>query len=70
MTQHLTAIKVAQLLSSAEMVGDYRGSTELCFSPHGLRGGDIFYDIGTARATSLVIQTLIPSVIFVAEKAG
>lgn len=64
MPQHLTAVKVAQLVSDAKVVGDYRGSTDLCFSPHGMKGGDISYDIGTAGSTSLVFQTLIPALVF------
>jgi len=68
MPQHLTAVKLAQLVSAAEVVGDYAGSTELFFSPQGIRGGDVSYDIRTAGSTSLVFQTLIPALIFGNEK--
>lgn len=64
MPQHLTSVRAAQLLSSAEVIGDYPGSTELIFSPHSIKGGDFFFDIGTAGSTSLVLQTLIPALVF------
>jgi len=64
MPQHLTAVRAAQLLSNAEVTGDNTGSTELVFSPGEVKGGDFFFDIGTAGSTSLVLQTLIPSLVF------
>ncbi len=64
MPQHLTAVRAAQLLSGAEVTGDRVGSTDISFSPGETRGGDFFFDIGTAGSTSLVLQTLIPAVVF------
>ncbi|MEW6067877.1 MAG: RNA 3'-terminal phosphate cyclase [Nitrospirota bacterium] len=64
MPQHLTCVRAGQLLSDAEVKGDYTGSTEFLFSPHEVKGGDFLFDIGTAGATSLVLQTLIPAIIF------
>ncbi|MEN6488376.1 MAG: RNA 3'-terminal phosphate cyclase [Smithella sp.] len=64
MPQHLTAVRAAQMISDAAVVGDFKGSTDLSFSPNGLQGGDIFYNIGTAGSTSLVFQTLIPALAF------
>ncbi len=61
MPQHLTAVRAAQLVSNAEVKGDYKGSTELIFLPNEVKAGDYFFDIGTAGSTSLVLQTLIPS---------
>lgn len=69
MPQHLTCVKAAQLLSDADVIGDYKGSTELTFYPKRIRGGDFFFDIGTAGSTSLVLQTLIPSLIFLGDKS-
>ena len=68
MPQHLTCVKAAQLLSNAEVSGDSLGSTELLFKPRLIKGGDFFFDIGTAGSTSLLAQTLIPSLIFLKEK--
>jgi RNA 3'-terminal phosphate cyclase (ATP) len=70
MPQHLTCVRAAQLLSNAQVAGDYKGSTELSFSPQEVKGGDFFFDIGTAGSTSLVLQTLIPSLIFLKEKTS
>ncbi|MDA8213809.1 MAG: RNA 3'-terminal phosphate cyclase [Nitrospiraceae bacterium] len=68
MPQHLTCVKAAQLLSNADVTGDSKGSTELKFYPKEIKGGDFFFDIGTAGSTSLVLQTIIPSLIFLKEK--
>jgi len=68
MPQHLLSVRAAQLLSSAEVEGDDTGSTELSFSPHEIKGGDFFFDIGTAGSTSLVLQTLIPALVFLEGK--
>lgn len=67
MPQHLTAVMAAQLLSNAEVKGNNKSSTELIFSPKEVKGGNFFFDIGTAGSTSLVLQTLIPSLVFSKE---
>jgi RNA 3'-terminal phosphate cyclase (ATP) len=64
MPQHLTCVRAAQLLSNAEVKGDQTGSTELLFLPGEVKGGDFFFDIGTAGSTSLVLQALIPALVF------
>jgi len=64
MPQHLTCVRAAQLLSHADVKGDHKGSTSLVFSPGQVKGGDFFFDIGTAGSTSLVLQTIIPAFIF------
>ena len=69
MPQHLTCVRAAQLLSHADVKGDHKGSTELVFSPGQVKVGDFFFDIGTAGSTSLVLQTIIPSLVFLEEKS-
>ncbi|MBI4679782.1 MAG: RNA 3'-terminal phosphate cyclase [Nitrospirae bacterium] len=64
MPQHITSVRAAQLFSSAEVTGDQTGFTELLFLPKEVKGGDFFFDIGTAGSTSLVLQTIIPSLVF------
>ena len=64
MPQHLTGVRAAQLISCAEVQGDCAGSMELSFSPAEVKGGSFFFDIGTAGSTMLVLQTLIPALIF------
>ncbi len=56
--QHLTAVKAAARISGAELEGGRLGSTELTFKPGPLRPGRYRFDIGTAGATGLVLQTL------------
>jgi RNA 3'-terminal phosphate cyclase (ATP) len=68
MPQHLTAVRAAQLLSGAEVKGDNVSSTELLFSPAKVKGGDLFFDIGTAGSTTLVLQTLIPAIALSGER--
>ena len=64
MPQHLTCVRAAQLISNAEVKGDKQGSTELIFFPGEIKSGDYVFDIGTAGSTSLVLQTLIPAIVF------
>ncbi len=64
MPQHLAAVHAAKLLSSAEVEGDWAGSTDLRFVPDGVKGGDYCFDIETAGSTLLVLQTLVPALAF------
>ncbi len=64
MPQHITSVRAAQLISRAEVQGDHYGSEELVFSPGEVKGGDFFFDIGTAGSTTLVLQALLPALIF------
>ena len=64
MPQHLAAVRAVQLISDAEVIGDNIGSTDLSFFPGEVKNGDFFLDIGTAGSVSLVLQTVIPAVVF------
>jgi RNA 3'-terminal phosphate cyclase len=57
--QHLAAVRAAATVSGADVRGDRVGSEEIEFAPGPVRPGDYFFDIGTAGATSLVLQTLL-----------
>ena len=70
MPQHLTCVKAAQRITSAEVKGDYQKSEELIFSPGKARAGNFSFDIGTAGSTSLVLQTIIPALVFSGHKTG
>lgn len=70
MPQHLTSVRAAQLLSHAEVKGDDVGSMELAFSPREVKSGEFLFDIGTAGSTMLVLQTLIPALIFSGGKSS
>jgi RNA 3'-terminal phosphate cyclase (ATP) len=64
MPQHLTAVRAAGLISGADVKGDKQGSTELLFLPNAVKHGSFFFDIGTAGSTMLVLQTLLPALLF------
>ena len=60
MRQHLVSVQAAARIAAAQVDGDQLGSTELIFLPGAVTPGDYSFEIGTAGATSLVLQTLIP----------
>ncbi|HXX44103.1 MAG TPA: RNA 3'-terminal phosphate cyclase [Candidatus Acidoferrales bacterium] len=59
MPQHLKAVEAASAVGMARVGGDRFGSQELVFEPTGIRAGQFHFDIGTAGATSLVLQTIV-----------
>lgn len=67
--QHLAAVKAAAELSQARVAGDHIGSRMLTFCPGDLAPRDAVYDIGTAGATALVLQTLHLPIALRAESA-
>ncbi len=56
--QHLQAIRAAAEISGARYEGAGLGFTELAFEPGAVRSGTFRFAIGTAGATSLVLQTV------------
>ncbi|MEK6690753.1 MAG: RNA 3'-terminal phosphate cyclase [Nitrospirota bacterium] len=67
--QHLTSVKAVKEISDAQVEGDRIGSLNLIFSPKEVRGGDYFFDIGTAGSTSLVLQAIMLPLSLTAEKS-
>jgi RNA 3'-terminal phosphate cyclase (ATP) len=57
--QHRMAVQAAGRISAAGIEGDRIGSQELYFSPAAVIPGSYHFDIGTAGATSLVLQTVL-----------
>ncbi|MDF2441252.1 MAG: 3-terminal phosphate cyclase [Abditibacteriota bacterium] len=58
--QHLTAVRAAAALCDAQTTGAEVGSTALSFAPERpTRAGEYRFDIGTAGAASLVVQTVL-----------
>jgi RNA 3'-terminal phosphate cyclase (ATP) len=57
--QHRMAVHAAARVSGGRVEGERIGSQELEFAPGALRPGDYHFDIGTAGATSLVLQTVL-----------
>ena len=57
--QHHMAVKAAARICGAQVEGDRIGAQELYFSPGTVVPGIYHFDIGTAGATSLVLQTVL-----------
>ncbi len=62
--QHLTCVRAVAELCNAKVEGAYKGSKELVFIPGKLRSGNFRFDIGTAGSISLVIQAILPVLVF------
>lgn len=62
--QHLVAVQAAAQISGAQLSHVALGSTALEFSPGRLRGGDHVFAIGTAGSCTLVLQTLLPALLY------
>lgn len=62
--QHLSAVRAAAIACDATVSHAEVGSTSLEFSPGRVNGGVYDFDIGTACSTTLVLQTLIPALLF------
>lgn len=58
MAQHLKSVDAAAAVCKASVDGASMNSTALTFQPSGLRSGRYRFEIGTAGATSLVLQTI------------
>lgn len=64
MPQHLSCVRALILISNAKAHGDVIGSTELVFEPSDPKAGEYFFDIGTAGSTTLLLQAVLPTLIF------
>ncbi len=64
MPQHIASVRAAGTVTGADIRGAEYGSMDLTFKPGKIRGGDFFFDIGTAGSSTLVLQTILPSLLF------
>ncbi len=64
MRQHLVAVQAAAQVCDAEVAGAAVGSQALAFAPKAIKGGDYKFAIGTAGSCTLVLQTLMPALLF------
>jgi len=62
--QHLLAVKAIAELCDAQLEGAYIGSRELKFIPSRIKGGNFYFDVGTAGSISLVLQAVLPVLAF------
>ena len=65
--QHLTAVRAAADVSSAEVKGAELGSRELVFKPRTVKGGERSFDIGSAGSATLVLSTVLPALMHAHE---
>lgn len=64
MRQHLMCVQASQQISNASVSGAHLGSMAFTFTPSIIQAGDYTFDIGSAGSTSLVLQTLLPALLF------
>ncbi len=64
MRQHLMCVQASQQISNATVTGAVLGSMTFTFTPSTVKSGDYTFDIGSAGSTSLVLQTLLPALLF------
>lgn len=62
--QHLMAIEALRAISLAQAAGVKQGARELEFHPGQVLPGEYFFDIGTAGSISLLLQALLPPLLF------
>ncbi|MEM4133610.1 MAG: RNA 3'-terminal phosphate cyclase [Candidatus Micrarchaeia archaeon] len=62
--QHLTSVNSLSLITKAEVHGNTIGSTELFFKPNKIIGGYYEFDIGTAGSISLLMQSILPVMLY------
>ncbi|MDI6840110.1 MAG: RNA 3'-terminal phosphate cyclase [bacterium] len=69
--QHLTCVKAAAKISNASAEGIKFGSQELWFEPGNIIDGQFSFDVaeekGSAGATTLVLQTILPILLYANE---
>ena len=64
MRQHLVAVQAAARVSGATVTGAELGSSELSFVPGPVTGGDYDFAIGSAGSCTLVLQTVVPALLY------
>lgn len=62
--QHLTAVKALQEITGAIVRGAKVGSMEIYFEPRYRKPGNYRFDIGTAGSVTLVIQAILPALLY------
>ena len=61
--QHLTAVRAAAEIGSANVEGAALGGSALTFTPGVVRAGEYRFAVGTAGSGTLVFQTILPALL-------
>jgi RNA 3'-terminal phosphate cyclase (ATP) len=69
MPQHLMCVRALAQICGASVRGDEVGSAELIFTPSKPKPGEYEFDIGTAGSTSLLLQAVLPPLVFSKKKS-
>lgn len=64
MRQHLVAVNAAASICGADVTQAALGSTALTFAPGAIKAGDYAFAIGSAGSCTLVLQTIVPALLF------
>jgi len=70
MPQHVISVEALQRICGANVEGASIGSMRLLFEPHAVQPGEYSFDIGTAGAVSLVLQTVFFPLAFANEPSS
>ena len=68
--QHLEGVKAISKICNSEVKGAKLESKDLVFKPEKISGGDYKIDIGTAGSITLILQTLIPALLYADKKTS
>jgi RNA 3'-terminal phosphate cyclase (ATP) len=58
--QHLAAVRAVGMACAAKVSGAFDGSSDLRFEPGSIAAGEFRFEIGTAGASTLVLETVLP----------
>lgn len=67
--QHLTALRALKMVTDARVEGDEVGSTRVLFYPKNIQGGHFEIDVKTAGSITLIIQALLPALLFANKRS-
>src|SRR5215210_9105276 len=67
--QHLTAVRAAAEIGSADVEGAAVGAREFTFIPGSVTPGDYVFNIGTAGSATLVLQAILPPLMIAARSS-
>jgi len=67
--QHLSALRALAKITNAEVCGDSVGSMTVFFRPREIEGGEITIDPGTAGSITLIIQAVLPALLYAKKES-